>query len=213
MAASGLMGTISGSATANAASTGMFTIPLMKRLGYTPRFSAAVEAVSSTGGQLMPPVMGSAAFLMAEYLQISYREVAAAALIPAILFYVMLFVTIDLEAAKQGLKGQCPSHTCLPAVFGSESDIAAFENPRRESTSAQASIIFLTRVMFGSFFGSALGVGSAFGFGPVADLDRRFGVTVGAGFEDVFGFAPPPRAARRFAKGASVVNSTAFDLP
>ncbi len=105
MVASALMGTISGSATANAASTGMFTIPLMKRLGYQPKFSGAVEAVASTGGQLMPPVMGSAAFIMAEYLQISYREVAAAALIPALLFYAMLFVTIDLEAARLSLKG------------------------------------------------------------------------------------------------------------
>lgn len=105
MVASALMGTISGSATANAASTGMFTIPLMKRLGYQPRFAGAVEAVSSTGGQLMPPVMGSAAFIMAEYLQISYREVAAAALVPALLFYAMLFVTIDLEAARLTLKG------------------------------------------------------------------------------------------------------------
>ncbi len=105
MFASGLMGTISGSATANAASTGMFTIPLMKRLGYTPRFAGAVEAVSSTGGQLMPPVMGSAAFIMAEYLQIPYRDIAAAALLPAILYYLMLFVVIDLEAARLGLKG------------------------------------------------------------------------------------------------------------
>jgi len=105
MIASALMGTISGSATANAASTGMFTIPLMKRLGYTPRFAASVEAVASTGGQLTPPVMGSAAFIMAEYLQLPYREIAAAALIPAILFYVMLFVTIDLEAARLGLRG------------------------------------------------------------------------------------------------------------
>lgn len=105
MFASGFMGTLSGSATANAASTGMFTIPLMKRLGYTPRFAGAVEAVSSTGGQLMPPVMGSAAFIMAEYLQIPYRTIAAAALMPAILFYVMLFVTIDLEAARLNLKG------------------------------------------------------------------------------------------------------------
>lgn len=105
MLASGLMGTISGSATANAASTGMFTIPLMKRIGYQPRFAGAVEAVSSTGGQLMPPVMGSAAFIMAEYLQLSYRTIAAAALIPALLFYLMLFVTIDMRAAKLGLKG------------------------------------------------------------------------------------------------------------
>ncbi|MFW5679368.1 MAG: TRAP transporter permease [Pseudomonadota bacterium] len=105
MVASAAMGTISGSATANAASTGMFTIPLMRRLGYGNRFAGAVEAVSSTGGQLMPPVMGSAAFIMAEYLQMPYREIAAAALIPAILFYLMLFVTLDLEAARLGLRG------------------------------------------------------------------------------------------------------------
>jgi TRAP transporter 4TM/12TM fusion protein len=105
VAASALLGTLSGSATANAVSTGMFTIPLMKRLGYSPRFAGAVEAVASTGGQLTPPVMGSAAFIMAEYLQLPYREIAAAALIPAILFYVMLLVTVHLEAAKLGLVG------------------------------------------------------------------------------------------------------------
>lgn len=103
--ASAMLGTLSGSATANAVSTGMFTIPLMKRLGYSPRFSGAVEAVASTGGQLTPPVMGSAAFIMAEYLQLPYREIAAAALIPAVLFYVMLMVTVHLEASRLGLVG------------------------------------------------------------------------------------------------------------
>jgi len=102
---SGLFGMISGSPTANAAGIGMMTIPMMKSSGYRPVFAAAVEAVSSTGGQIMPPVMGSVAFLIAEYLGISYGEVVVAAAIPAILYYWAVFVQVDLEAAKTGLKG------------------------------------------------------------------------------------------------------------
>ncbi|MDR7444083.1 MAG: TRAP transporter fused permease subunit [Armatimonadota bacterium] len=106
--ASSLFGNISGSAVANVAVDGPITIPLMKRAGYPPPVAAAVEAVASTGGQIMPPVMGAAAFLMAEFLGIRYAEVAAAALLPALLYYVCLFFQVDLEAAKRGLRGLPP---------------------------------------------------------------------------------------------------------
>ncbi|MBI4494832.1 MAG: TRAP transporter fused permease subunit [Chloroflexi bacterium] len=106
---SSLFGTISGSAVANVVVDGVINIPLMKKTGYAPHVGAAIEAVASTGGQIMPPVMGAAAFLIAEFLAIPYSRVAAAALLPATLFYVALFVQIDLEAAKQGLRG-VPAH-------------------------------------------------------------------------------------------------------
>jgi TRAP transporter 4TM/12TM fusion protein len=98
--ASSLFGTISGSVVANVVSTGVVTIPLMKNAGYRPHVAGAIEAVASTGGQLMPPVMGVAAFIMAEFLEVSYAEVAIAAAIPAILYYVALFLQADIEAAK-----------------------------------------------------------------------------------------------------------------
>jgi TRAP transporter 4TM/12TM fusion protein len=103
---SAFFGMMSGSAVANVASVGTITIPLMKRAGFPKEFAAAVEAVGSTGGQVAPPVMGAAAFLMAEYLQVPYADVAVAAIIPALLFYVALFMQIDLESAKLGIRGQ-----------------------------------------------------------------------------------------------------------
>jgi TRAP transporter 4TM/12TM fusion protein len=103
--ASALFGTISGSAVANVMSTGIITIPNMKKAGYTPQTAGAVEAVSSTGGQIMPPVMGAAAFLMAENLQMRYAEIALAALVPSLLFYVSIFVQVDLEAARRRIGG------------------------------------------------------------------------------------------------------------
>ena len=102
--ASALFGSISGSAVANVVATGVVTIPLIKRSGYGARHAAAIEAVASTGGQLMPPVMGASAFLMAEFLQIPYSEVVLAALVPALLYYVAVFIQVDLDAAKLGLK-------------------------------------------------------------------------------------------------------------
>ena len=105
---SGLLGMISGSANANVATTGAITIPLMKKTGYRAEFAGAVEAVASTGGQIMPPVMGSGAFIMAEFLGVSYATVALAAIIPAILFYLALFFQVDLVAISTGLKGAPP---------------------------------------------------------------------------------------------------------
>lgn len=101
--ASGLFGMISGSAVANVATTGNFTIPMMKRLGYRPPFAAAVEAVASTGGQIAPPIMGAAAFVMAEILGIPYITILKAAILPAAMFYVSVFVTVHMLAVKQNL--------------------------------------------------------------------------------------------------------------
>lgn len=98
--ASALFGSISGSAVANVVGTGVITIPMIKKDGYPAHKAAAIEAVASTGGQLMPPVMGASAFLMAEFLAIPYSEIVMAALAPAILYYVALFIQADLEAAK-----------------------------------------------------------------------------------------------------------------
>lgn len=110
---SGFMGTISGSGVANVLTVGQFTIPLMKRFGYTPVFAGAVEATSSMGGQIMPPVMGAVAFIMAETLNVPYIEVVKAAVIPAILYYVTAFWMVHLEACRLGLVGlpkeECPS--------------------------------------------------------------------------------------------------------
>ena len=102
---SGLMGTVSGSSVANVCTTGMFTIPLMKSVGYQPYFAGAVEAVASTGGQIMPPVMGAGAFIMAQFLGVPYIEVAIAAVVPALLYYFAVMVQVHFEACRLGLKG------------------------------------------------------------------------------------------------------------
>lgn len=102
--ASGLFGTISGSAVANVATTGNFTIPLMKRLGYPPALAGGIEAVASTGGQIAPPVMGAAAFVMAEIIGRSYFDIAMAAVLPAFLFYLGCFATIHFIAINRGLQ-------------------------------------------------------------------------------------------------------------
>lgn len=103
--ASAFFGTISGSCVANVVSTGAFTIPLMKKNGYRAKFSGAVEAVASTGGQIMPPIMGAAAFVMADITGISYAEICIAAVLPAVMYYVCLFKMVDLESVRFDLKG------------------------------------------------------------------------------------------------------------
>jgi len=103
--ASGVMGTISGSAVANVVTTGTFTIPLMKKLGYRPTFAAAVESVASSGGQLMPPIMGAAAFIIAEFTGVHYVKVALAAVIPALLYYMSVYFMVHFEALRIGLVG------------------------------------------------------------------------------------------------------------
>jgi TRAP transporter 4TM/12TM fusion protein len=112
--ASALFGTISGSAVANVMSTGIITIPNMKKAGYTAETAGGVEAVSSTGGQIMPPVMGAAAFLMAENLQLRYADIALAALVPAALYYVSIFTQVDLEAARRNIGGLDPASLPRP---------------------------------------------------------------------------------------------------
>ena len=110
---SGLMGTISGSGVANVLTTGQFTIPLMKKFGYSGVFAGAVEATSSMGGQIMPPVMGAVAFIMAENLDVPYAEVVKAAVIPAVLYYLTAFWMVHLEAGRKNLvgmpKAECPN--------------------------------------------------------------------------------------------------------
>ena len=102
---SACFGSISGSAVANVVSTGSFTIPLMKKIGYRPVFAGAIESVASTGGQFMPPVMGAAAFIIADMLGVTYLEVCKAALIPAVLYFVALLYMVHLEALRLGLRG------------------------------------------------------------------------------------------------------------
>lgn len=114
---SGLMGTINGSGVANVLTTGQFTIPLMIRFGYRPAFAGAVEATASMGGQIMPPVMGAVAFIMAERLELPYAEIALAAIIPALLYYFSAFWMVHLEAGKYGLKGLPADQR--PAVWAS----------------------------------------------------------------------------------------------
>ena len=102
---SALCGMVSGSSVGNTVTTGSFTIPMMKKTGYKPEFAGAVEAAASTGGQIMPPIMGAAAFLMAEYMGIPYAQVAVKAILPAILYFTGIFIAVHLEAKKLGLKG------------------------------------------------------------------------------------------------------------
>ena len=106
--ASSLFGSISGSAVSNVVSTGVITIPLMRDSGYSAESAGAIEAVASTGGQLMPPLMGATAFVMAEFLEVPYTEVVLAALIPALLYYLALFILTDLEAVKTGINRISP---------------------------------------------------------------------------------------------------------
>ena len=102
---SALCGMVSGSSVGNTVTTGSFTIPMMKKTGYKPEFAGAVEASASTGGQIMPPIMGAAAFLMAEYMDIPYAQVALKAILPAVLYFTGIFIAVHLEAKKLNLKG------------------------------------------------------------------------------------------------------------
>ncbi|MEZ5843584.1 MAG: TRAP transporter fused permease subunit [Hyphomicrobiaceae bacterium] len=109
-----LQGSISGSVISNVISSGVVSIPAMKRTGFSPQYAAGVEAVASTGAVLMPPVMGTTAFVMASFLQLPYSQIALAALIPGLLFYIGLVIQIDAYAAREGLKGLAPSE--LPSA-------------------------------------------------------------------------------------------------
>jgi TRAP transporter 4TM/12TM fusion protein len=149
--ASSLVGTVSGGPVTNVMLTGSFTIPMMKQAGYQPAIAAAIESVASTGGQIMPPIMGIAAFIIAEFVGIPYAEVALAALIPAILYYIALFIQVDLEAAKQGLRG-------LPA-----GDIPLLWPILRKGWMYLPPLVFLVWLLFGiGYHPSTVGVLSAF---------------------------------------------------
>ncbi|MDC0033862.1 TRAP transporter large permease subunit, partial [Alphaproteobacteria bacterium] len=100
---SAMFGSISGSPSGNAATTGVFTIPMMKEIGYKPAFAGAVEAVASTGGQILPPVMGAIAFVMAEWIEVSYATVVIAAAVPALLYFLIVFVSVHLQAVKDNI--------------------------------------------------------------------------------------------------------------
>ena len=112
---SALCGMVSGSSVGNTVTTGAVTIPLMKKTGYRPEFAGAVEAAVSPGGQIMPPIMGAAAFLMAEYSSTSYSTIAVKAILPAVLYFAGVFISVHLEAKKTGLKGM--SKDQLPRFF------------------------------------------------------------------------------------------------
>ena len=103
--ASAMEGMVSGSSVANTVGSGSVTIPLMKRTGYRPEFAAAAEAAASTGGQIMPPIMGAAAFLMADFVQMPYSSIAVKAILPAVLYFAGIFIAVHLEAKKEGLRG------------------------------------------------------------------------------------------------------------
>jgi len=157
VAASGMMGIISGSSIANTVTTGTFTIPLMKRLGFPPHKAAAVEVAASTNGQLMPPIMGAAAFIIAEFLGLNYTDVVMAAAIPAFVSYFALFYIVHLEAKKLGLKGEDPSklarafdvfksgiHYIIPIFFLMYTLIILRQSPQMAAFNA---IIFMMLIM------------------------------------------------------------------
>ncbi|MDI6907602.1 MAG: TRAP transporter permease [Thermoanaerobacterales bacterium] len=162
---SALFGTISGAAVANVVVDGSITIPAMKKAGFSPGMSGAIEAVASTGGQLMPPVMGAAAFLMAEVLGISYGSIVVAAVIPALLYYMSLYWMVDFQAAKTGLgsvKGGLPSlkklireqgHLLIPLVA------LIFVLVGMESTPNRAAIIAIALTLVASWLSKATRIG------------------------------------------------------
>ena len=146
--ASCFFGMISGSATANVFTTGTFTIPLMRRIGYRPRFAGAVEAAASTGGQIMPPIMGASAFLMAQITQIPYIAICKAALPAAILYFLCIGLTVHFEALKRGLKGSDPG------------DVVPGKHLLRDSylLLPVLGLLFLLILGFSPFLGAFLGV-------------------------------------------------------
>ncbi len=148
---SALCGMVSGSSVGNTVTTGSVTIPMMKKTGYKPEFAGAVEAASSTGGQIMPPIMGAAAFLMAEYMGVSYGEVAMRAILPALLYFAGIYIAVHLEAKRLGLKGipkdQLPKFGQLAKKFYLLTPLIVLvwmvsTNTRTMQTSASIAILF-----------------------------------------------------------------------
>ena len=181
--ASSLFGSISGSVVSNVLTTGVITIPLMRKGGYKAHDAGAIEAVASTGGQLMPPVMGAAAFLMAEFLQIEYSEVVLAALIPSILYYVALFVQADLEAVRSNLarvpEDQIPSPGPVlkagwyfPLPFAALIIALFIFNYSPEASALYSALIIIALGMILGYRGKRLGLGDIF------EVVRLTGITV-----------------------------------
>ncbi len=168
--ASGLTGTISGSAIANTASTGVITIPLMKKAGFTPKFSAGVEAAASTGGQLMPPIMGAGAFVMASYTQIPYTTIVAVSILPAILYFFTIGFFVRIEARRLNIKAFSDQPESLASVLREGGP--AFLIPIAVLitllvmglTPTYAAVISIVAVIVSSWFGPHK-------MGPVAILD------------------------------------------
>ena len=155
---SSLFGTISGSAVANVMVDGPITIPLMKRTGFRPPFAAAVESVASTGGQIMPPVMGAAAFVMAEFLAVSYFQITVWALIPAVLYYIAVFFAVHFEAKRSGLLG-------LP-----KSEITPLKQVMRERGHLFIPILIILAGLFGGYSAPLSALAGALSCFPVAML-------------------------------------------
>lgn len=158
---SSLFGSVSGSAVANVMVTGQVTIPLMKRSGFRPPFAAGVESVASTGGQIMPPIMGAAAFVMAEFLQVSYLQVVTWALMPAILYYVATFAAVHFEARRTGLAG-------LP-----DSEVPRLKAVLRDSWHLFIPIIIIVVGLFGGYSAPLAALVGTLACFPVAALRRN----------------------------------------
>ena len=161
---SSLFGTISGSSIANTVTTGSLTIPAMKRIGYKPHFAGAVEAASSTGGQITPPIMGAAAFLMVEFLELPYTTIIAAAAVPALMHYIAVFAIVHFEAKRLGLRGLAPEElprlgkvlregwpTIIPLVILITVLFSGF-TPYYAAFSGITVFIFIWSVFFGNAF-------------------------------------------------------------
>ncbi len=158
---SSLFGTVSGSAVANVMVDGPITIPLMKRSGFRPHFAAAVEATASTGGQIMPPVMGAAAFVMAEFLAVSYLQVTIWAIIPAVLYYVAVFFAVHFEAKRVGLLG-------LP-----RSEIPRLRNVMRERGHLFLPLVIILAGLIGGYSAPLCALAGTFSCIPVAMLRKN----------------------------------------
>ena len=127
---SALFGTISGSGVANVMVDGVFTIPMMKRIGFGATFAAAVEATASIGGQIMPPIMAAAAFIMADFVGVPFRQVALAAVIPALLYFFCVYVTVHFEARRLGLRQDPARGDAEPAGDAPEGRLSAAADRR-----------------------------------------------------------------------------------
>ncbi|MXP63491.1 TRAP transporter permease [Roseomonas sp. M0104] len=158
---SSLFGSVSGSAVANVMVTGQVTIPLMKRSGFRPAFAAGVESVASTGGQMMPPIMGAAAFVMAEFLQVSYMQVVVWATIPSLLYYVATFAAVHFEAKRTGLTG-------LPA-----SEVPRLRNVVTEGWHLSIPLIIIIVGLFGGFSAPLAALVATLACFPAAALRRN----------------------------------------